>query len=86
MAQEIKIEPLDVESVTMAGKKWMKYLKSKPKAGCPECGCILDNKEHFLSNFYIGGFALSKCEAIITRDRGIYKKYFPELRDYGFYP
>jgi predicted nucleic acid-binding protein len=77
----IKIEPLDIESVTVAGQKWMKYLKRKSKIQCPQCGYLLV-KEHFLSDFYIGGYALTKCDAIITRDRGIYRKYFPELRGY----
>ena len=79
----INIEPLDVESVTASGQRWMKYLKRKHRGQCPECGQLLDMKEHFLSDFYIGGYALTKCDAIITRDRGIYRKYFPELRGYG---
>jgi hypothetical protein len=36
----------------------------------------------FLSDFFIGGFASARCDAIITRDRGIYKKYFPDLVGY----
>jgi hypothetical protein len=31
---------------------------------------------------YIGGFASAKCSAILTRDRGIYTKYFPQLVGY----
>jgi len=61
----------------------MKYLKRKSRIQCPQCGQLLDMKEHFLSDFYIGGYALTKCDAIITRDRGIYRKYFPELQGYG---
>lgn len=78
----INIEPLDIESVTAAGQRWLKYLKRKSRIQCPQCGQLLDMKEHFLSDFYIGGYALTKCDAIITRDRGIYRKYFPELRSY----
>lgn len=79
---KIRIEPLDTDSAKEAGHRWIKYLKRKSKTICPQCSHILDTKEHFLSDFYIGGYALTKCNSIITRDRGIYKKYFPELKGY----
>lgn len=79
---KIKIEGLDLDAVIIAGERWMKYLKRKTKAKCPNCGVRFSAKEHFLSDFYIGGFAVTRCDAILTRDRGIYKKYFPELRSY----
>jgi len=78
----IAIEPLGLDSVTVAAKAWMKYLKRKSKRKCPECGHKLNFKEHFLSDFFIGGFALAKCDAILTRDRGIYAKYFAQVVDY----
>ncbi len=78
----IEIEPLDIDSVIAAARAWMKYLERKSKVKCPQCGHKLVVKEHFLSDFYIGGFALVKCEAILTRERGIYTKYFPELAGY----
>ncbi len=79
---KIKIEPLDVDSVILASKRWMKYLKRKSKIKCPQCGHALQAKEYFLSDFFIGGFALTKSDTILTRDRGVYRKYFPELRGY----
>ena len=78
---KIRIEPLDVDSVINAGRRWMRYLKRKLKVKCPQCGHTLDVKEHFLSDFYVG-FALTKCDTILPRDRGIYRKYFPELSGY----
>ena len=78
----ITIEPLDVDSATAAAQAWMEYLKRKTKVKCPQCGWKLDLKKHFLSDFYIGGFAAAKCNAILTRDRGIYTKYFPALVGY----
>jgi len=80
---KVNLEPLDLKSVALSGKRWMKYLKRKSKIKCPECKHQLNIKEHVLSDFYIGGFALAHCDAILTRDRGIYKKYFPDLRDYS---
>jgi len=79
---KITIEPLDVDSVTTAARAWMKYLKRKTRARCPECNHKLNQKKRLLSDFYIGGFAISKTDAILTRDRGIYKKYFPDLVGY----
>ena len=79
---KVRIDPLEIASVTIAAARWMRYLKRKIKITCPNCGEIQNRKEHFLSDFYIGGFAMAKCDAILTRDRGIYRKYFPELVNY----
>ena len=79
---KILIEPLGVDSAVAASQAWMRYLKQKTKVKCPKCGQDLNLKEHFLSDFYIGGFASVKCSAILTRDRGIYIKYFPALVGY----
>jgi len=79
---KIVIEPLDLGSVIAASEGWMKYLRRKAKVKCPRCGHKLNLKEHFLSDFYIGGFASAKCSAILTRDRGIYTRYFPQLFGY----
>ncbi len=79
---KIEIELLDVDSAIAAAQAWMRYLKRKTKVKCPQCGRKLNIKEHFLSDFYIGGFALAKCDVILTRDRGIYTKYFPALVGY----
>ena len=79
---QIIVEPLGVDSVIAAAQAWMRYLKRKTREKCPQCGLRLNLKKHFLSDFYIGGFASAKCDAILTRDRGIYTKYFPELVGY----
>jgi len=79
---DIRIESLDRDSVAASTNAWMKYLKRKAKVKCPQCGYILDHKANFLSDFFIAGFASAKCDAILTRDRGICKKYFPNLAGY----
>jgi hypothetical protein len=79
---KISIAALDLDAVSLAGSRWLRYLKRKSKAKCPKCGHQLSKKEHFLSDFFIGGFALARCDAILTRDRGIYKKYFSDLKLY----
>jgi len=78
----IAVRALDKDAATAAARAWMKYLKKKTKVRCPQCGGRFNLKEHFLSDFYIGGFAVTNCDAILTRDRGIYKRYFPDLVGY----
>ena len=78
----VEIEPLDISAVSEAAKRWMKYLGRKKKLKCPQCGHALEFKAHFLSDFFIGGFAVSRCDAVLTRDRGIFKAYFPDLTGY----
>jgi len=80
---KISISALDLAAVSIAGSRWLKYLKRKSKVTCPNCGHRLNKKEHFLSDFYIGGFALAKCDAMLSRDRGIYRKYFSDLKMYN---
>jgi len=79
---KIEVEVLGVDAVRLAGERWLRYLKTKAKYLCPKCGHPLPAKAHVLSDFYIGGYALARCDAILTRDRGIYRKYFPDLKDY----
>jgi len=79
----IRIESLDQQAAAVAAQRWMKYLKKKTKIVCPHCRTPLPHKSQVLSDFYIGGFALSRCDALLTRDRGIYHKYFNELKKYG---
>lgn len=78
----IDIQQLDLDSVIASAVCWMKYLERKEKVRCPECNRELNLRAHFLSDFYIGAFASVKCNALLTRDRGIYAKYFPDLVGY----
>jgi len=79
---KLRVEPLDIPSVISAATSWMTYLTRKGKVKCPQCGHALAHRAHFLSDFYIGGFASARCDAILTRDRGIFRTYFPELAGY----
>lgn len=78
----VEIEPLNISAVSEAARRWMKYLGRKKKLKCPQSSHSLELKAHFLSDFFIGGFAASRCDAILTRNRGIFKAYFPDLAGY----
>jgi predicted nucleic acid-binding protein len=80
---KIAIEPLDTASVTAAARCWLKYLRRREKLKCTHCGQPLPQRAHFLADFLIGGYALARCDAILTRDRGIYAKYFIGLVGYA---
>ena len=78
----IRIESLNQQAAAVAAQRWMRYLKKKTKIACPHCQATLPHKSRVLSDFYIGGFALNHCDALLTRDRGIFSKYFPDLKIY----
>lgn len=80
---KIIIEPLDMASIEAASTSWLKYLQRKEKLKCPHCDQVLQQRDNFPADFLIGGFASATCDAILTRDRGIYKKYFPGLTGYA---
>jgi len=80
---KIEIEPLDRQSVAAASGAWIKYLRKKQEMKCPHCGKSVPGRAHFLADFLIGGYASVRCDAILTRDRGIYRRYFPDLTGYA---
>jgi predicted nucleic acid-binding protein len=57
----------DAESVYLAGRRWALYRK----AGGP--------RKRIISDFLIGAHALRHSDCLLTRDRGFYTTYFPDL-------
>ncbi len=63
----VRIVPLDDEVAYLAGTKWLEYRR----AG--------GSRERIMSDFLIGAHAQLRADRFLTRDRGFYKSYFPEL-------
>jgi predicted nucleic acid-binding protein len=63
----VSLISLDIDVAFLAGEKWSLYKKSGGK------------RERIISDFLIGAHAFIKAERFLTRDRGFYKSYFPEI-------
>lgn len=77
---KIKVMEVDLESSLLASERWMRYLKNKKSRRCPSCNSPVPGRDKILADFLIGGFALTHCDQILTRDRGIYSTYFKDLK------
>ncbi len=81
------------EALFLAGSRWAEYAKkgvknrfSCGKCGhnfevtCPQCAGMLTKRLHVLGDFLIGAHALVHADCILSRDLGIYKTYFRDLK------
>jgi predicted nucleic acid-binding protein len=75
----IKVMDIDIESALTASERWIRYLNKKKSKRCPSCKAPIPGRDKILADFLIGGFAITHCDRILTRDRGIYRTYFSDL-------
>ncbi len=81
------------KSLYIAGARWAKYARkgnkdwfSCAKCGnrfevtCPKCKAALRKRLHVLSDFMIGAHALLNANCLLSRDLGVYKTYFSDLK------
>ena len=88
----IRLEPCAAEALYRAGRAWSEYLRRRPAAlACPQCGAAQDvrcdrcgagvqPKQHVVADFVIGAHALVQADRLLSRDRGYYTTYFPDLK------
>ena len=84
------------KSLYIAGTRWAEYAGKGNKnrfvcgkcgttfeANCPQCTTALTKRLHVLADFLIASHALSHADCVLSRDLGIYKTYFRELKVVG---
>ncbi len=87
----IRLEPSGPEALWRAGAAWREYTRRRGRAACPSCGAAHDPRcarcgasvlprRHVVADFMIGAHALVHGDRLLTRDRGYYRTYFPDLR------
>ena len=64
---DIAFEPLGEEACYVAGQALLRYRQRGGK------------RDRILPDFLIGSHAQVRCTRLLTRDRGFYRDYFPEL-------
>jgi predicted nucleic acid-binding protein len=87
----VRLRPSDLDVLHRAGSVWREYTRRRPATlvcaqcgnaqavECERCGAAIRSRQHIVADFIIGAHAVVYADRLLTRDRGFYRTYFPEL-------
>ncbi len=92
----MRLEYSNEKSLYIAGTRWAKYARKSNQdrftcrqcghrfeVTCPRCRSAITRRLHVLSDFLIAAHALVKADCLLSRDLGIYKTYYRDLKVVG---
>lgn len=93
METGIRLVYSNEKSLYIAGSKWAAYTRKSNKGlffcskcgnkfevACPQRSTVQARRLHVLADFLIGAHAIVQADLILTRDLGIYRTYFKDLK------
>jgi len=81
------------KSLHLAGMRWAEFARKSKKdrfacgncgtvfeMTCPKCKSVLTKRQLVLGDFLIGAHAFVHADCLLSRDLGVYKNYFRDLK------
>ncbi|MBI5639801.1 MAG: type II toxin-antitoxin system VapC family toxin [Nitrospirae bacterium] len=89
----MRLVPSNEKSLHIAGMRWAEFAKKSRKdrfscgncgtvfeAACPKCKTVLAKRQLVLGDFLIGAHAVVHADCLLSRDLGVYKNNFRDLK------